>query len=105
MGLWRSDLTPGGTRLVRALSTGTTYTTGVAPVRLGDYLYFAAGDGATGTELWRSDGTTAGTQLVRDVWAGPRSGAPRNLAVGGDALYLSLDDGVHGAEPWRLTVP
>ncbi|MGN6111096.1 MAG: ELWxxDGT repeat protein [Kofleriaceae bacterium] len=104
-GLWRTDLTTGGTRLVRALGAGSTHVNGDTPVKLGDYLYFPAGDGPTGTELWRSDGTEAGTQLVRDVWPGPRSSSPRNLVVHGDALYLSLDDGMRGAEPWRLTAP
>ncbi|HEY4177052.1 MAG TPA: ELWxxDGT repeat protein [Kofleriaceae bacterium] len=103
IGLWRTDMTTGGTALVRAFGAGPNFANATPPVRVGDTLYFSAGDSATGNELWRSDGTPQGTGLVSDVWSGARSSSPKNLAVIGNALYLSIDDGEHGAEPWKLT--
>ncbi|MDX2167392.1 MAG: hypothetical protein SF182_10025 [Deltaproteobacteria bacterium] len=73
--LWRSDGTPGGTRLVRDIAPGSTwgihlndYTEGYEPyfAAVGDVLFFFANDGVSGLQLWRSDGTADGTTRLTD---------------------------------------
>ena len=72
------------------------------PVRLGDALYFFAGDGVHGQELWRSDGTEAGTRMVLDICPGDcNSDWGSLIAVHDGTLVFSADDGVHGRELWR----
>ena len=68
-------------------------------VALGNYLYFVAETGTSGSELWRSNGTT--TQLVKDINPGTPSSYPSNFAVLGDYLYFQANDGTHGVELWR----
>lgn|GEM_PF-5531020 len=68
------------------------------------FVYFAADDGARGSELWRSDGSTSGTQLFREFRPGVLGGAPDNLAALESGLYFGADDG-SGVEPWRLALP
>jgi ELWxxDGT repeat protein len=73
--LWRSDGTPGGTRLVRDIAPGASwgihfndYTEGYEPyfTAFGDVLLFFANDGVSGLQLWRSDGTADGTTRLSD---------------------------------------
>ena len=88
-GLWASDGTVAGTRLVKELdgqSSGFTAFQG--------QLYFV--NRSFESELWRSDGTPAGTgpfnpQGLSDV------GIP---VVHGGRLWFFADDGVHGRELW-----
>lgn len=68
---------------------------------LGSYVYYAASDGVTGTELWRSDGTLAGTTQVKDINPGDNSSSPSRFIVVGSYLYFRADDGVNGSELWR----
>lgn len=63
-------------------------------------LYFAANDGANGSELWSSDGTTAGTSLFKDIFPGPGSSSPIGLTDAFGELIFRAGDGVHGDEPW-----
>jgi ELWxxDGT repeat protein len=100
-GLWRSDGTAVGTKLVASVDAG-----GLAVV--GDTLFFSGGRRAqTGYELWRSDGTTAGTTLVRDIWPGrdsmgrPNEADPEQLTNVGGTAFFTADDGIHGRELWR----
>ena len=77
-GLWRSDGTEAGTTVVKTVPAGDlTVVNGI--------LYFAAGDGAQGTELWRSDGTEAGTIMVKDI----NPGSIDLTNVNGTLLYFS----------------
>jgi ELWxxDGT repeat protein len=73
--LWGTNGTTGGTFLIKDINTGgsgavtnTAAGTG-APLPfavIGNYAYFSATDGSTGTELWRTDGTAAGTTKVTE---------------------------------------
>ena len=67
-GLWRSDGTEAGTTIVKDSIGIGCYRSGLTVVN--GILYFAADDGAHGSELWRSDGTEAGTTMVKDFGPG-----------------------------------
>lgn len=66
-------------------------------MRVGDAVFFAAQDEASGTELWRTDGTPAGTRLVKDVVPGPDHADPRELTGFADRLFFTTSVG----ELWR----
>ena len=60
-------------------------------------LYFAADDGARGTELWTSDGTTAGTAPVAEFAPGPASSDIYGFAgMGGEAYFFAPAPGGGG---------
>src|SRR5688572_6623021 len=74
--LWRTDGTPGRTRLVKDINPGAASSveagfTSSAPLTFGalpgGVTVFVADDGVHGLELWRTDGTEPGTQLVKDI--------------------------------------
>ncbi len=98
--LWSSDLTPGGTGMVKDINPGPDagFAGGESAI-LGSHLYFVADDGVNGAELWRTDGTAAGTTLFRDTRPGAESGEPRHLSVAGDRLYWQAYDG-SGRDLW-----
>lgn len=97
-GLWRSNGTAAGTKLVKALGP-VTENPGYA--ELGGRLFFAADDVEHGLELWRTDGTAAGTVLVRDIAPGRPSSRPSWLAAAGSLLYLAAGEDEHGIELWQ----
>ena len=68
---------------------------------IGDTLYFAANEGAHGTELWRSDGTTEGTWLVKDIQPGRQGSVPEHIVVLNNEIYFAANDGVYGCELWK----
>jgi ELWxxDGT repeat protein len=94
-GLWRSDGTAAGTRLL-----DDTFAYGFWLTRAGDRLFFVADD-EHGEELWTSDGTKSGTTLVRDIRVGHRSSSPSDLTNHNGVLFFTARDGVHGYELWR----
>ena len=105
-GLWRSDGTAAGTRMLRALErpaddpfANEFYPSALTPA--GDQLFFAANVAGSGPELWKTDGTRAGTVLVKDIAPGPASSRPGELTAAGGRLYFRATDGVHGDELWR----
>jgi ELWxxDGT repeat protein len=96
--LWKSDGTPGGTKLVKDI-----HPTGDANpnylVNVNGILFFQASDGLHGSELWRSDGTENGTTMVVDLR--PVSGSnPTYLTQIGDHVYFSA----HGWQRWLRVV-
>ena len=96
-GLWRTDGTVAGTRLVRQLDV-----TGYSGAHLAIHdnrLFFNAQSGA-GAELWVTDGTSAGTRMVLDIRPGPGHGDPRQLRSVGGSLFFSADNGATGRELW-----
>jgi ELWxxDGT repeat protein len=105
-GLWRSDGTAAGTRLVKAIdpprnsqAVGGFLLPELTPA--GDQLFFRADDGVHGTELWKTDGTPEGTVLVKDIAPGAATSRLGDLTAAGGRLYFGADDAVHGFELWR----
>jgi ELWxxDGT repeat protein len=65
-------------------------------------LFFAADDGANGTELWKSDGTEAGTVRVKDVTAGPNGSVIERLTDVNGTVYFSYATQFSGSrELWK----
>ena len=59
---------------------------------VGDRVFFAATNPATGTELWKTDGTAGGTAMVKDLVPGPGASNPRLLTAVGDRLFFFSAD-------------
>ena len=109
IGLWKTDGTAGGTRLVKSFTSwsGPNHLTAV-----GDQLFFVGGDAQSGYGLWRTDGTQRGTRLLLDwelspvivfptdgeTFLGPKIGWLTDVR---GELYFQFDDGRHGPELWR----
>ena len=105
-GLWRSDGTGAGTRMLEALPLPTGYAVqgGVPfpePTVAGDLLFFILDDNVHGPELWRTDGTAAGTVMVKDIHPGPATSRVFNLTAAAGRLYFGATDGEHGYELWE----
>ena len=102
-GIWRSDGTAAGTRLLKALGPQPPQGPSLFPTftPAGDRLFFRLDDGVHGTELWRTDGTPEGTALVRDIAPGPKDALVTSLAAVGGKVYFSATDGEHGLELWE----
>ena len=103
--LWISDGSAAGTKLLKDIyvGTSTTYASSSDPsftCRLGNYVYFGANDGKSGTELWRTDGTTAGTKLFKDIRPGSSGSSPSFMTRIGDKIYFQANDGTNGYELW-----
>lgn len=101
--LWKTDLTAGGTQMVKDIWSGTPSST---PLRLtgtaGGFVYFSAADETHGYELWRSDGSSQGTVMVEDLMPGADSSQPSALTAADKRLfYLAVAPGVAG---WQLRV-
>jgi ELWxxDGT repeat protein len=102
--LWKSDGTPGGTRLVKDIATGVDRFNNSNPSELTNVdgtLFFDAVGPVGGHELWKSDGTAAGTVIVKDINPGFSSSNPADLTAVGGTLFFSADDGIHGRELWK----
>jgi ELWxxDGT repeat protein len=62
-------------------------------------LFFAADDGAKGSELWKSDGSESGTVRVKDIAPGQDSSVPDGLReVDGRLVFRACD--ALGCEVW-----
>ena len=98
LGLWVSDGTPAGTRL---LKSDVSFGKGKA---VGDRTFFFRSffDGVKVVcELWVSDGTEMGTQLVKDCDSGrPTSIAGSCLPVA-QTFFVQIETDTHGRELWK----
>jgi ELWxxDGT repeat protein len=72
--LWTSDGTPAGTAELVTFNAEPTASTEI--IGFGNFAYFRANDGNTGSELWRSDGTAFGTTVVQELAPGTGSSTP-----------------------------
>jgi len=96
-GLWKTDGTEAGTRLVEETTPGVASFFDDSLALLDGTLYFIISiPSLNAYELWRSDGTEEGTLVVK---AG-LSGSYDLLAVDGGLVFASTDS-VHGYELWR----
>lgn len=86
IGLYRSDGTDDGTRLVKEIDPDNLTV-------FGNKLYFTSGGG-----VWITDGTAEGTLPLAEFGD---AGTPASLTAGSDALYFTADDGIHGRELWQ----
>jgi ELWxxDGT repeat protein len=99
-GLWRSDGTAAGTRLVKDFSPfGTTSVIGLAAS--GSTLFFDGPSPTLGSALWKSDGTAAGTVPVKDLTLQTFIFERSAPATVNGVLFFGADDGVAGYELWR----
>jgi ELWxxDGT repeat protein len=98
-GLYASDGTAGGTRLVSSVPQNPRDLEAV-----GNVVYFRASDSTRGEELWRSDGTAVGTGPITDLRPGTNSSSPRQLTAVGERLYFvatgTIGGASTGAELW-----
>ena len=108
--LWRSNLAPEGTYMVKDINPYYTSTTKdevhsrhiTQLTSVGETLFFVADDGIVGAELWKSDGTEAGTSLVKEFYPGPYSPQqPSQLTSYNGALYFISSGTTPGHELWR----
>jgi ELWxxDGT repeat protein len=100
IGIWKSDGTADGTKLVKSFRA-YGQEIGSPMVNVNGTLYFSANDNVNGEELWKTDGTASGTVLVKDIRSGAGSSGPLNMINVGGTLYFTADDGIHGDELWK----
>jgi ELWxxDGT repeat protein len=99
-GVWVSDGTEAGTRLVKR--TCPIYHNGCLKTNIqvcGSKVYFQVYDFDTGEELWALDTETDSVFLVKDINL-TGSSAPYNLTTFHDRLYFLADDGINDCELW-----
>ena len=101
-GLWVSDGTTAGTRLIKDVQTGTgNSSVGVDTMTvLNNTLYFIAETGAGGRfeELWKSNGTAAGTVRVSDIGSTVYNSDQMTNVSG--KFYFLRSDGPSSNELW-----
>ena len=101
-----SDGTPSGTAKVALISQPVVNSSGgFVTQAVGNTLFFACEDSASGKELWVTDGTATGTHMVKDIWPGNGSGLTSivvdPLLAGAPVLYFEADNGTQGRRLWR----
>ncbi len=94
VGLWRTDGTAAGTRLVKGPREGG-FTEMSGLTELNGTLYFWANGGYNLTGIWKSDGTSVGTVFVKEI-----AGAS-NFTILGSTLYFAGTDDYYGTELWK----
>ncbi len=95
-GLWKSDGTDTGTKLVKYTMSTTERLTPV-----GSTLFLVGADTTNGLELWKSDGTGPGTHLVKNINPGPADSSPDELFNFNGTLFFQATDGTNGVELWK----
>lgn len=92
--LFETDGTPGGTKIVKDLYTGTANPSpfSFAAMVFNGKLYFNANDVTNGSELFVTDGTDAGTHLVKDIFPGTGYSSPQSFFVYAGSLFFTADE-------------
>ena len=96
-GLWKSDGSEGGTRLLRSFD-------GVSNLVEANGILYFVGQTGDSYELWSSDGTSAGTKRVNALNPGANNFAAYNLFSINDSLFFSAkgpEESSNGYELWR----
>jgi ELWxxDGT repeat protein len=83
-----SDGTAIGTRLLKDVNPGPSYSNPRGFKLLNGKVVFIANDGTHGTQLWITDGTEAGTTLLKVTNPGTESSYPTNLQVLNNQLFF-----------------
>lgn len=91
-GLWRTDGTAQGTRLVIAVDTNG------GQASLNGTVYLVANEGIHSYETWRTDGTTLGTRMVFEASPGDDPGGDELIALGNEVFVgtFSSNATAHG---------
>jgi ELWxxDGT repeat protein len=95
--LWRSDGTPGGTRLVRDIAPGPADSFPWPLIAAGDLLFFGAG---ADRELWRTDGAAEGTFRLMSPGSAAGATSLDELTAVDDTLFFTAMDPKTGVELW-----
>ena len=98
-GLWQSDGTSAGTKLLSSFEDEPADTDEYIAVE--NRLLFTNFENDTGTELWVSDGTEEGTEVVADIFDDGSSNPQQLTAVGDEAYFLADSDGDEINELWK----
>ena len=94
--LFFSNGTINGTNVVKDVFPGSlsgVTSTAQSFAQINNTTFFAANDGAHGTELWKTDGTAAGTVMVKDIYPGANESYPYALTSVNGTLYFAAFDG------------
>ena len=97
VGLWKTDGSEGGTRLLRAFD-------GISNLVEANGILYFIGQTDESYELWSSDGTSSGTIKVDTLYPGSNNFAAYNLFAVNDTLFFSAsgpEDSNNGYELWR----
>jgi len=98
--IWRTDGSTEGTIQLKQIRPNYGNDLADQFKVMDNILYFAANDGALGTELWRSDGSPEGTYRLADISPGPTSSSPGDFVVMENTLYFSAHSLEFGRELW-----
>jgi len=99
-GLWKSDGTVNGTRLLS--NDFSHFGLGPpTPAVIGEKLYFPAVNPGTGLEPWVSDGTEHGTRLLKDLVDGNAYSHPSYFTEFQGLAYFIASDQDGGQYLWR----
>ena len=93
-GLWISDGTTAGTKLLKVLDIRTPYFT-----EYNGKTYFIAKGAESYAELWVTDGTEIGTRLVKNLKP-TNDGSAIIMTAFNNKLYFVAMDAEHGKELW-----
>ena len=99
--LWTTDLSPGGTVLLKELSPGKADGFPNKFSVVGSRAFFDAGDGVHGRELWSTDGSPGGT-IHGDLYAGPVGSNPSRVVSMSNKVYFSATETSSGREIWSF---
>lgn len=100
--IWRSNGTPLGTTMVKAIAPMYRPNPAADMTDVGGTMFFSRFNNVGRDELWRSDGTDAGTVHV----ATPNPGLSQSSEIdqitnAGGIAFFTATDGAHGVELWR----